>query len=616
MPGVALGYSARVPGRPRHKTRECSDMGLDGIALSGVRRELEERLLGGRVQKIYQPASLEVALLLYRGARERLRISAHPADPIIYLTSGDHDQQGSPPPFCLLLRKHLEGARLTAISQVRVLERVLEMEFEASELSGGGRRRLVVELMGKHSNIILLGENGSVIDAIRRVTPSMSRHRQVLPGERYALPPSQDKMDPSDLDPGSLAQVLAQGEGGHSQRLVAAVAGVGPVTAREAVHRCTGDPETYGCLAAFLREMAVSVREGTSKPSIVWGDDQKMTCYAPFDLTHLEQPTKDKDTYPSINHMLDAYYLTRFAEQTLETRRAKARRAVKAALERAERRVANLREDLLEARKAPEYRRFGELIMANLHHLPGGNEASLEDFGSPGTWTTVPLDSRLSPVKNAQEYFRKYNKAKKGLEAIKVQLEKAQREVAYLEQSLLCIDQARSPEEADSILEELEAEGYLGAPARKKATVRRAPRVTGAPSVPGFLSRSGARIYVGRNNRQNDFITMRLASPEDVWLHARNIPGSHVLLKSEGKTVSHGDLVEAAMLAAYHSRARQGSQVPVDYALRRDVWKPRGAKPGMVLYRNHHTIFVTPDENSVKAIMERGQGDLGGNPSL
>lgn len=585
---------------------------MDGMALSGLKRELEVRLLGGRVQKIYQPALYEVSLSIYRGTKERLRLSAHPAEAFIYLTAEAGDNPSCPASFCLILRKHLEGAKLTAIRQEEPLERILRLEFEASDVAGGGSRTLVVELMGKHSNLILLGESGVILDAIRRVTPDTGRHRQVMPGVEYCLPPAQEKIDPRQVQPRFIEDALRDASGEQEMVLVRHVAGIGPVTAREVLHRCSGMglPALARCAADTLQELTVSVAEGRAKPTMAFTPDGRPWCYAPFDLGHVGEARKE--TFDSVNGLLEGFYTAKIKEQGLNETRAKAMKAAKSALDKAERRLANLLEDYDEAKKAPEHRRAGELIMANLHLLSPGSEAVVQDYNSNGSWVKIPMDPGLSPLKNAQAYFRRHSKAKKALGALKLQIEKARREVSYLEQSLLCVDQAASPDEANAIVEELEGEGYLKTRSPKKARhqlVRRTSKVLGWEDVTWYPSRNGARIYVGRNNRQNDLITLKLAQPEDIWLHAKNVAGSHVLLRSAGRPVSGEDLKEAALLAAYHSRARQGSQVPVDYTLRKDVWKPREARPGMVLYRNHHTLYVTPDEETVRAILERCKDD-------
>jgi len=592
-------------------------MPFDSTVMGAVVAELNQRLLGGRISKIYQPEPDELALLCYSaGENYRLLLSANPRSARLHLTSIEKRNPPTPPTFCMLMRKCIEGGRITRIAQVG-RDRVCHITINVTdELGNPAQFTLVAEVMGKHSNIILVNPAGRIVDAIRRVTEEVNRYRELLPGLPYIPPPPTGKRDPDTLTPAALAGVMA-GEGPAWQRLLDAVDGLGPMLAREAVARAAAaglaaagaapagsgpadgaEPEAERLLAA-IRELT---RPASYDPRLLYDERGRLREFHVVPLVHW--PGRAQGGFASVSACLDAYYGRLAEEERFGSLRGSLMRLVRDELGRVRRKLKAQQESLAKAESADDYRIRGELITANLWQLKKGQtEARLPNFYDPeGGELVIALDPELSPAENAQAYYRRYQKHRSGLSAIREQLALSEVELAYLEQVELALEQASSLPDLEEIRRELAAEGYLKEPrheaggrgAQKQA--RKAhPEQKAAPPLT-VLSSDGLEIWIGRNNRQNAYLTRKLAAPTDLWFHAKEIPGSHVILRvPPGKEVPERSIHEAAALAAYYSKARGSSGVPVDYTLRKHVRKPNGSRPGMVIYDNQKTLWITPD---------------------
>lgn len=605
-------------------------MSFDGTVLAAVVHELNPLLTGGYIQRVYQPAPLEVELRIRSHGEHRLLLSADPASGRVHLTGRPADNPQAPPAFCMLLRKHLEGGRVTGIAQDR-LERTVVLSVEnRNELYDRVSWSLVAEIMGKHANIILVAGDGTVADAVKRIGPGLSRVRHILPGLTYTPPPDQGKLDPLGSQAAELAASFRNNQGPAWRRIFDTTLGVGPVTARELCARAGLDPETPGdrlppesfaALAAAVVELGNLVRQGNFVPT--WATSEgadavharRRPVFAAIDLTGL--PAEGRRHEETMSDLLDRLYGWH-AEGTgfgrLETR---LRATVTAALERLHRKADSQAADLARARGDLDCRRLGELLTASLHRVqPGTDAVAVSDWYDPeGGTVIIPLNPSLSPAGNAQALFRRYNRAKRTLEKGAPELEKTQTEIGYLEGVENSLDQVSTRGELEEIEEELARQGTFGrsgpgSRGRAPQGRGRRERETGTTCL-RYRSSGGLEILVGKNNRQNDQLTMRQAKPGDLWLHTKDIPGSHVILRlgdtapERLEDLPNKDLEEAALLAAFHSKARASANVPVDYTFRRHVWKPRGARPGMVLYRHHRTAFVTPAEARVDSLKPR-----------
>ncbi|MFC4076497.1 Rqc2 family fibronectin-binding protein [Salinithrix halophila] len=570
-------------------------MSFDGIVARAVVYELREALIGGRVAKIYQPTESELIFHTRSGgANRRLLLSAHPAYPRLHLTETTTDNPLTPPMFCMLLRKHCEGGIIQDVRQIG-LERIIHIDIQGrDELGFEVIRRLVVEIMGRHSNVILLDPaSNKILDSLRRVSPAMSRHRQVMPGISYQSPPEQNKKDPLSIDRDGFLRCLSWNQGRLDKQIIQAFSGIGPQTAREILYR-GGLGEKERLWEAFNTIMD-AVREGKFHPSIVYGEK---TVFSALPLTHLQGEQRE---FERISHCLDAFYHGKAERDRARQQNHDLIRNLKNAIDKNENKRIKLKKELTDTQKADTYRIHGELVTASMHQVKRGDESlrTINYYDPEAPEITIPLDPRLSPSENAQRYFKLYNKAKAARKWNREQIDKTIRENEYLESVLVQLQDA-TLKESEEIREELEEQGWLKAKPRKK-TKKKPER----PRPVSYRSSEGVTILVGRNNKQNDYLTHRLASSSDTWLHTKEIPGSHVVIR--GKAFGEPTLYEAAMLAAWHSKGRESSQVPVDFTLIRHVNKPSGAPPGFVTYEEQKTLFVTPDEHVIRKLEKNGE---------
>ncbi|HZK25817.1 MAG TPA: NFACT RNA binding domain-containing protein [Oscillospiraceae bacterium] len=570
-------------------------MAYDGLTMACVQQELKHSLIGARIEKIYQPSNREIVLhLRTREAALMLLCSADPQLARVHLTTAKPANPAVAPAFCMLMRKHLTGARLLDIEQDQ-LERVLTFVFRSYDQFGDNtKKRLVCEVMGKHSNIILTMPNEQeipqVLGSIKTVDETMSRLRVVMPGEIYFPPPAQDKLNLFDFTEEELTAALLQAENKAADNaLVQAVGGLGRELAREIIRRAAANEPAHPLamvrpLTIELQRLAAAFKNGKLTPCLRKLEDQKpeFSLLAPTSAQQIELTF-----YATVNEALDAYYTAVVQELQTNEVRQQLLHTINKHLTRSEKKQYLQKNELQEMEGADKYRIWGEMLTASLHQLRSGmKEAHVINYYAENIEKLkIPLDPSLSPQANAQRYFKRYRKLSDGKKYLRQRLKATYSQLNYLESLLVAAQNADLPALLE-IREEMESDGLIRSRSHKK-------RVTAPPSQPlHFLSPDGIEVLVGKNNRQNDQLTMRLAASADVWLHVKDVPGSHVIIRHAEPPTS--TLLFAAALAAHYSKAAASANVPVDYTQVRHVKKPRGAKPGMVIYDHHNTVYVTP----------------------
>lgn len=600
-------------------------MAFDGLFLSAIKAELST-WLGSRLERIYQPDKDTLLIHLRRGREiKKLVMSAHAEHCRIHLTEVSLPNPLEPPLFCMVLRKHLQGGVLAEINQPG-LERVLELHCSCTdELGRAVTRTLMVEIMGKHSNIILLDPNGTIIDALRRYTHALSRHREVLPGRAYVPPPVQDKIDPRSLDLEQLGPIIFQSSWDKPLKslLVEKLAGIGPQTAREILFRAglpaeitpefCGEHE-LGRLWQALQEVLAASLPPSWKPTVVRDKEKGVLAFAAFDL--LQFAGLPREHFPTPSQACEVFYEEKRAQNLLAAEKRSLTSLIERELKRCLKKEAVQAETVAAAAGAEQWRLYGELITANIYRLQKGMTSfTAENFYDPeAPPVTIELDPSLTPAENAERYFNRYNKAKNAARQAALQLEQTREEIAYLNSVAQALEMADSLEELKEIREELVRSGYLEPAKGEKKQPQREREAASRPLE--LISSDGFIILVGKNNRQNDYLSLKLARDEDIWLHAKDVPGSHVIIRTQGRPVPERTLEEAAGLAAYFSRARQAGRVAVDYTQAKYVRKPPGARPGMVIYDHQHTVYVAPISPKMLATAATGSGaEVTGRPT-
>ena len=565
-------------------------MAYDGIITYAAAKELKDRIVPGKIEKVYQPGPEDLLVHIHtQRGNVRLYISCNSQSARVCLTEGSYTNPDQPPTFCMLLRKHLQGGRITDVRQ-KDAERIMEIDIEAqNELGFSVCRRLIVEIMSKHSNIVLVDiETGKIIDSIKRISIDVNRYRQLLPGVVYKYPPAQDKLP--------FKEVTAETLLPHDDRaIMAKVAGISPSISRELLANCytSHDASVISVVPAKrLTEILASVEDGTARPR-VYIDDAGTP--REFHITELsEYEGLECRFFDTLSECVDFYYTNREASNLVRQKSQPLLKSVQASLSKALLKKKKLSEDLLSAENSDKYRLYGELLTANLHLVkPGDRKVTVTNYYD-GSDITIPLDEKISAAANAQKYFKKYSKARTAIHEKQAQLEDNNRDIEYLESVIQNIESADNVPLLESIRDELEQTGYVRR--RQKASQRK--RKPAKPEPIRYELSDGTTVLVGRNNIENDWLTMKFASKTDVWMHTKDIPGSHVIIRLEdGRNVNDlpAELIyEAAAIAAFHSKAGSGDNVPVDYVPVRYVKKPSGAKPGMVIFTHNLTVYVTP----------------------
>ena len=575
-------------------------MPMDGITVGFAARELDEALAGGRIDRITQPEKDTVVMVIRANNENKaLLLCASPNNARCHLTASRFSNPLEPPALCMLLRKQLTGGRILSVEQVGG-DRIVHINMEVTgELGDRETRRLVLEIMGRHSNLMLLDGNGRILEAARHVNAEMSRVRQIQPGMAYEAPPAQDRLSPEGLTGEALLEkIREQGDIPFRKALAGAVTGLSFPAAQEIARRVLAPGEENPEDPAEACERAAALLERLPRmksPRVLYADDGEAVDVFPFPYLSRD-PDRQKE-FRTLSEALEAYYGTRDMQDRLKQKSATMVRLLKGHVERCEKKLAMQEEELANAARMDEYRVMGEVLNAHLYELKKGmEEAVLPNWYDPdGGTVTVPLDIRLTPSQNAQRYFKKYQKARSARKTAAEQKEKTLAELDFLEGMLLDTDKCVGESELEEIRAELVRAGYM-----KRVINRRQQRAL--PQSKPYLYRSadGIEIAVGKNAAQNDRLTLG-AKPDEMWLHAKDMPGSHVIVRAEGE-IPQETLKQAAQLAAWYSKGQRSSSVPVDYTRRRYVKKPSGAPAGQVIYTHQKTAFMTVEESDIRGI--------------
>ncbi|MFC4404635.1 Rqc2 family fibronectin-binding protein [Gracilibacillus xinjiangensis] len=561
-------------------------MVFDGIVTRAIAHELNKNLSSGRVLKIYQPTDTELLFTVrHFGKNKQLLISAHSSYARLHLSNDRYENPTEPTMFCMMLRKYLSGSFIESVSQMEN-ERILHIRFHTkNEIGDTSLKTLVVELMGKHSNIILIDDERQVIlDSIKHVSHAQNRHRSILPGSTYISPPSQDKINPLTIDGDTFIKKLDFNSGKLDQQIVKTFMGFSPLLAKEIIHMADlGKTNAY---KEAFETIQNKIKENQFEPQIILAKKNL------FYVLPLQTVAGNKQEFNTISEMLDTFYSGKAERDRVKQKAGDLLRFLTNEVKKNQRKLIKLDQTLEEAKNADKYQRDGELLTAHMHLVKQGDkQVEVIDYYDPEQKTrTIKLNENKSPSDNAQVFFKKYHKLKKSKQMVVEEKKKAKEEINYLEEIIDQIEAARE-QDIEEIREELQEQGYL----KKKAGKGKQKKKISKPEPDTFYATDGTAILVGRNNKQNEFLTSRLARKDEVWLHTKDIPGSHVVIRSTNPTEE--TLLEAAQLAANFSKSKNSSSVPVDYTLIRHVKKPNGAKPGFVTYDNQKTIYVTPDEN-------------------
>ena len=583
-------------------------MALDGAALHIVIDELNQQISGGKIDKIHQISKEQLRInVRTKAGAKRLLLSASANDARIHITDQSADNPPQPPMFCMLLRKRIGGGTIKEIRQ-HSLERIAEIIIDArDELGNESTYILRHEIMGRHSNIILC-QDEMIIDSIKRVDEDKSRVRQILPKIKYEYPPEQNKLDPFMMDKNAFQQIILENENLSVDKILnknilgislstAGYLGCGEIDMQEKAYKLTG--EKISKVAQIVYDFYQSIQSGNVNYYLIKDNDTEMLKdfvmmkSAPLDEKHT---TKCK----SASELIDKYYTEIELNTQLKQLTNTLSQTLKTILKRTKKKLDKQQLVLEDSSNSDKFRLFGELLTAYQAQIQkGANEAEVINYYSENAEkVAIPLDPEKSANTNAQIYYKKYQKLSRAAKLAAEQIEKTTEELNYLESMELSIENCGDIHAAKEIIDEFISQGYI------KKSVKKDTRKYTASKPRHYVSSDGYDIYVGRNNSQNDYLTMKFASNEDIFLHTQKIPGSHVIIKAIDAKVSKQAMNEGAMLAAYFSKAQSSSSVPVDYTLKKNIKKPNGAKPGYVIYSTHSTVFVTPDKSKINEIKE------------
>ncbi len=577
-------------------------MAFDGIVIANLVKDLNTYILNGRISKIAQPENDEL-LLTIKGNRGQVRLllSASPSLPLVYLTEENKPSPMTAPNFCMLLRKHISGGRITAVTQPG-MERIINIEIEhLNELGDLCRKVLIAELMGKHSNLIFCDDTGMIIDSIKHISGHVSSVREVLPGREYFIPKTQEKENPLEAAESSFLQQVLAKPCSVAKAIYSSYTGISPVAASEICYRAsidgdrptaslTGDEKLH--LSRQFTIFMEDVREGNFAPNIIKKGKEPVE----FSSVLLTQ-YGDYETvpYPSISKVLEDYYAQKSVYTRIRQKSSDLRRIVGTALERNRKKFDLQRKQLKDTEKKEKYKVYGELIHTYGYGLAeGAKELEALNYYTNET-VKIPLDPQLTPGENAQKYFDRYNKLKRTYEALSQLIEETRSEILHLESIATSLDIAVSEEDLTQIKEELAEYGYI-----KKRGGGKKEKSRSKPFH--YLSSDGYHIYVGKNNYQNEELTFKFANGGDWWFHAKGIPGSHVIVKAEGNELPDRVFEEAGRLAAYYSKARGAEKVEIDYLQRKNVKKPNGSKPGFVVYYTNYSLTIDSDISGLRLV--------------
>ena len=588
-------------------------MAFDGITIANLAKELNDTLAGGRIQKIAQPEKDELILTIKQYDIYKLFLSADASLPLVYLTENNKPNPLTAPNFCMLLRKHFNSAKILSVTQPG-LERSLDITIEhLDELGDVTIKHLIIEIMGKHSNIILCDESYTIVDSIKHISGFVSSVREVLPGRKYFLPQTVEKANPLTLTEEELRTYVLSKNIPLAKAVYTGLTGISPLIAEELCHRAGISSELPACEVSpdhavhfhnvILRFME-KVKDGEFAPCIIFKDGVPvefsalpLTCYT----EHLTEGMEIQ-SYAQISNVLEEYYAKKNQITRIRQKSADLRRIVTTTIERDAKKYDLQLKQMKDTEKRDTYKVYGELITAYGYGVePGAKSMQALNYYT-NEEITIPLDETMSAMENAKKYFEKYNKLKRTAEALTVHLAETKESLDYMESVRLSLDMALTENDLNLIKEELIESGYLRRHLEKGKKKPQKVKLTNTPLH--YLSSDGYHLYVGKNNLQNDELTFQFANGGDWWFHAKGIPGSHVILKSDGNEIPDRTYEEAAALAAYYSKSRDNDKAEVDYIEKKHVKKPAGAKPGFVVYYTNYSMMAVPDISALKLIEE------------
>lgn len=576
-------------------------MAFDGITIACMAHELQEKLTGGRISKIAQPEADELLLTVKsRAGNFRLLLSASAGLPLVYLTGANKPGPMTAPNFCMLLRKHISGGRILSVTQPS-LERILRFEIEhLDEMGDLCRKYLVVEIMGKHSNIIFCSDTDQIIDSIKHVSAQMSSVREVLPGRAYFIPDTQEKADPLGITEENFAALIRKKAAKLSKALYTSLTGLSPVAAEEICAQASLDSdraansyeqaELIHLYRTFTRFLA-PVRSGAYEP-VIYYDGKTPVEFSCLPLTVYEHCRKE--TFSSVSGLLERYYAEKNTLTRIRQKSTDLRRIVQTALERNIKKYDLQAKQLKDTEKREKYRIYGELINTYGYGVEQGSKSFEALNYYTGEMVTIPLDPQIPVQENAKKYFDKYGKLKRTCEAVTKLLEETGSEVEHLRSVQTALDIALQEEDLVQIKEELMQSGYI----RKRNPGSKRPKITSKPFH--YISSDGYHMYVGKNNLQNEELTFQTARGNDWWFHAKGAPGSHVIVQTNGGELPDTTFEEAARLAAYYSSNRGADKVEIDYVEKKHVKKPNGSRPGFVVYYTNYSMMIDSDISGIR----------------
>lgn len=580
-------------------------MAFDGITIACLRKELSDRLVGGRITKIVQPEADELLLTIKNNAAQyRLLLSVSASLPLVYLTEKNKNAPMTAPGFCMLLRKHLGGGRITAVTQPS-LERILRFEIEhLDEMGDLCRKYLIAELMGKHSNLIFCREDGTILDSIKHVSLAVSSVREVLPGRTYFIPHTQDKLDPLTASPAEMIEAVCAKPAPLGKAIYTSLTGFSPAMAEELCHRsflesarpaAALENRERDMLQHQLLRLMESIKGEDFTPRIYYNGKEPAE-FSAVPLTMYED--LDAQSFEDMSGLLESYYAVKNTLTRIHQKSADLRRVVQTALERTRKKYDLQLKQLQDTEKREKYKVWGELIHTYGYGVPEGARSMQALNYYTNEEITIPLDSTLTAQENAKRYFDKYGKLKRTFEAVTKLLEETRNEIEHLESIQTALDMALTEEDLAPVREELVEYGYIRRKSGRNSGKK--PKLSSRPYH--YLSSDGFDIYVGKNNFQNDELTFQFASGNDWWFHAKGVPGSHVILKSEGRELPDRAFEEAGRLAAYYSKNRGGDKVEIDYVEKKHVKKPGGGKPGFVVYYTNYSLVIDSDISALRQV--------------
>ncbi|MFV0504360.1 MAG: NFACT family protein [Lachnospirales bacterium] len=580
-------------------------MAFDGIYIRSIINELKETIMNGRIDKIHQPDKNDIILSVRNfGKSNKIRLSINSANPLIGITNKSYENPQTPPMFCMILRKYLSGGRIVDITQPK-FDRIINLHIQSlNELGDMSEKILIFEIMGKHSNIILT-ESNVILDSIKRVTLDKSSVREVLPQRDYVFPPNHNKLNPLLLDKESFIEHLNKNQAMQAQDIIyKCYSGISPIMATEMCLRANVNPSDFIEKLSSNDKVSLAI-SFQNIMDLTLSNDYKFVVYynkgfcleefSPFEMSLYKDNIKKFFSSPS--ELIEFFYNERDRTYNLNQKSNDIKRILQSTIERYIKKIDLQKRAIKDTKNMEKFRIRGELIISNIYQISQGmtslicidyNDENLKEM-------EIPLDSNLSPSDNAQKYFKKYNKMKRTKESTEILLEENLKELNYLESIQSSLHAVTDDEDIEDVREELVKLGILKEKKGKKKKIEESKPLH-------FVSKDGFDIYVGKNNKQNDALTLGFANPDDIWMHTKEIAGSHVIIRSNGKTIPDSTLNDGAMLAAYYSKGKNSSLVPVDYIEKKFVKKPRGAKPGMVIYTTNKTAYVTPEEDYIREL--------------